>query len=57
MSPTIILNGCIAMLREVSSNIRATSPKMSAMLTLIPNEPALGNRHITMTASVAPMNR
>ena len=57
MSPTIILNGCIAMFSEVSSNIRAKSPKISAILTVIPSEPAFGSRHMTITASKAPTKR
>ena len=57
MSPTIILKGCIAMLMEVSRNIRAKSPNTIAAPTVIPKLPALGSRHITMTAMRAPMKR
>ena len=45
------------MLMLVSRSIRAKSPKIRAVLTAIPNEPALGNRHITATANAAPMKR
>ena len=57
MSPTSILNGCIAMLILVSRNINDTSPNTMAVDTAIPNDPALGSRHITITATSAPMNR
>ena len=32
-------------------------PKSIAPLTVNPNEPALGSRHITNTATVAPINK
>ena len=57
MSPTSILNGCMAMLMLVSRSISDISPKMRAVLTAIPNEPELGNRHITATATAAPAKR
>ena len=57
MSPTIILNGCIAILMEVSRNISDTRPKIMAVLTAIPKLPALGSRHMTSTATSEPMNR
>ena len=57
MSPTSILKGCMAMLMEVSSSIRATSPMMIAELTARPKLPALGRRHITITAIPAPAMR
>ena len=57
MSPTSILNGCIAMLMLVSRNISETRPNTMAALTAMPNEPALGSRHITATATDAPTKR
>ena len=57
MSPTSILKGCMAMLILVSRNINATRPNIMAVLTAMPKEPALGNRHITSTATVAPINK
>lgn len=57
MSPTIILNGCMAMLMDVSRNIRAKRPNIMAVPTLMPKLPALGRRHITSTAMSEPMNR
>ena len=57
MSPTSILNGCIAILMLVSRNIRATNPKTIAPLTVKPNDPAFGSRHMTSTAAVAPINK
>ena len=57
MSPTSILNGCMAMLMLVSRNISDISPNVMAVLTAMPNEPALGNRHITTTATADPTNR
>ena len=57
ISPTIILKGCIAILMEVSRNIKDTRPKIMAALTLIPKLPAFGNRHMTHTATSAPTNR
>ena len=57
MSPTSILNGCMAMLMLVSRNIRAQSPKIIAVLTAMPNEPELGSRHMTRTAIAAPINK
>ena len=57
MSPTSILNGCMAMLMLVSSSISANSPKMSAVPTDIPNEPAFGSSAITATANAAPTKR
>ena len=54
ISPTSILNGCIAMLMLVSRNISAIRPKSIAPLTVSPSEPAFGSRHITRTAIVAP---
>ena len=57
MSPTSILNGCIAMLMDVSRNIRAISPNIIAAPTVNPNEPELGRMHITATAIAAPMKR
>ena len=47
----------MAMLMEVSSSIRATRPKMMALDTVKWNEPALGRRHMTMTATKAPNTR
>ena len=57
MSPTNILNGCMAMLMLVSRNIKAISPKIMAALMVSPRDPELGNRHITSTATAAPTNR
>ena len=57
MSPTSILNGCIAMLMLVSRNISAKRPKIMAVETAMPKEPALGSRHITSTAAAAPINK
>ena len=57
MSPTSILNGCIAMLIDVSRNISAMNPKVIAPAIVNPNEPALGSRHITMIATAAPSSR
>ena len=57
MSPTSILNGCIAMLMLVSRNMREMRPNVMAVLTAMPKEPALGNRHITATATAEPMKR
>ena len=57
MSPTSILKGCMAILMLVSRNISAVRPKIMAILAFIPKEPALGNRHITSTAIVAPTKR
>ena len=57
MSPTSILKGCMAMLMLVSRNINATRPNIMAVLTAMPKEPALGNKHITSTATVAPINK
>ena len=57
MSPTNILKGCIAMLILVSRSISMSSPKIIAAENVSPKEPAFGNRHITSTATVAPMNR
>ena len=54
---TSILNGCIAMLMLVSRNIREIRPNTIAVLTAMPNDPALGSRHITATATAEPMNR
>ena len=65
MSPTSILNGCIAMLMEVSRSMSITSPK-SITAVIVPQirvvlsrcrEPAFGNRHITATATAAPRKR
>ena len=47
----------MAMLMEVSRNIRAISPNIIAIDTPMPKLPALGNRHITSTANVAPINK
>ena len=55
-SPTIILKGCIAMLMLVSRNMRAIKPNTIAPLTANPNDPALGSKHITSTATNAPTN-
>ena len=41
----------------VSRNISEISPKTMAVPTAIPNEPELGSRHITSTATVAPTKR
>ena len=41
----------------VSKNIKAIKPKSIAPLTVKPNEPAFGNKHITKTATVAPINK
>ena len=58
MSPTSILNGCMAMLMLVSSSTNAMTPKMRTVLTdCMPNEPELGSRHMTATATAAPTNR
>ena len=47
----------MAMLMLVSRNIKAIRPNTIAVDTAMPNEPALGSRHITNTATNAPMNR
>ena len=57
LSPTSILNGCMAMLMLVSSSMSDTAPKIMAVDTAIPNDPALGSRHITATAMIAPTKR
>ena len=57
MSPTNILNGCMAILILVSRNISAQRPNTIAVLTAMPKEPELGNRHITSTAIAAPINK
>ena len=57
MSPTIILNGCMATLMEVSRNMSENNPKIMAAATDMPKLPALGSRHITSTAMMAPTNR
>ena len=57
MSPTSILKGCMAMLMLVSRNMSAVRPKIMAIPAVMPNEPALGRRHITSTATVAPTKR
>ena len=57
MSPTSILKGCMAMLMDVSRNMSMTSPKIIAIDAVMPNEPEWGNRHITSTATAAPMNK
>ena len=57
MSPTSILKGCMAMLIDVSSNIRAARPIRMADDTASPKLPALGRRHITSTATNAPAIR
>ena len=57
MSPTSILNGCMAMLMLVSRNMREMRPKVMAVLTAMPNDPALGSRHITATATAEPTKR
>ena len=57
MSPTSILNGCMAMLMLVSRNISESSPKTMAVDTAMPSDPAFGSRHITRTATAAPMKR
>ncbi len=45
------------MLMLVSRNISASNPNTIAVLTAIPKLPALGNRHITNTATAAPINK
>ena len=57
MSPTIILKGCMAILIEVSRSMSINKPNIITDDTASPNEPALGNRHITSTATVAPTNK
>ena len=57
MSPTIILKGCMATLMLVSSNISEMRPNTMAAPTDMPKLPALGNMHITSTATVAPTKR
>jgi hypothetical protein len=58
MSPTSILNGCMAMLMLVSRSIRAMTPKMRTVVTdCMPSDPELGSRHITATATAAPINK
>ena len=63
MSPTIILKGCMAMLMDVSRNMRLKSPNHMAALSPRKSDwvkvklPALGRRSITATAMSAPTNR
>ena len=57
MSPTIILNGCMAMLMLVSSSMSMMRPNIMTCDMARPSEPALGSRHITATATRAPTNR
>ena len=57
MSPTSILNGCMAILMLVSRNINVTRPKTMAAETAMPKLPALGRRHMTSTATAAPTKR
>ena len=57
MSPTIILKGCMAILIEVSRSMSINKPNIITDDTAKPNEPALGNRHITSTAIAAPIKR
>ena len=45
------------MLILVSRNINAPNPNTIAVAAAIPNEPALGSKHITKTAMVAPTKR
>jgi hypothetical protein len=56
-SPTSILNGCIAILIDVSRNISIINPKSIADDTLKPKDPALGRKHITIIATKAPTNK
>lgn len=63
MSPTIILNGCIATLMEVSRNMSENSPNHMAPLSpRISLEeklrlPAFGRKIITRTEIKAPISR
>ena len=63
MSPTIILNGCIATLMEVSRKIREKSPNHIAPLSprnrraVKSRLPAFGSSAITATAVTAPARR
>ena len=57
MSPTSILNGCMAMLIDVSSNMRAISPKIIAPAKVKLKLPAFGRRHITAIAITDPRKR
>ena len=45
------------MLMLVSRNMSEMRPNTIAVLTAMPNEPALGSRHITATATAEPMKR
>ena len=47
----------MAILILVSRSMSETAPKIMAVDTAIPNDPALGSRHITATAITAPMKR
>ena len=47
----------MAMLMEVSSNISMISPKNMTAERLRPNDPEFGSRHITATATAAPINK
>ena len=45
------------MFMDVSKNMSITKPKIIAELTDRPSDPALGKKHMTMMAAVAPMSR
>ena len=57
MSPTSILNGCMAIFIDVSKNISDITPNIMALLNVKWKLPAFGSRHMTITAINAPKNR